>query len=348
MRPPAARRTLPRRPALAALALLPLLLAAGCASAPSSWRVVKPLERPVSARAVAVYPFGFRWDEPPSRGLLLGMAAVDALVDAERTLVFGPSEFTVLRHEADDPRVGTDLLAAMAQRSLPATSFVALRAWAEQRVERTSGAIDGQGVVRRTERVTWVEHLELLDGGGGGVLLELSGEVDRDPATPADPFDPTPELTRLHRQLVARAWALLEPRLTAPALTPLPVRTRWLPAAALTWAPPGQRSLAERLAQGDALDAEVQRLGVYRFVDPDSPDDQLARQLRLPGGLLVDKAEGGWGAALRPGDVIVKAGGEPAAGRQVLQRVSALSRSGVVELVVVRAGATVPVTVVGR
>jgi hypothetical protein len=340
MRPPTA---------LGPLLLLPALLAAGCASAPAALRVVKPLDRPVTARAVAVYPFGFRWDEPPSRSLLLGMAAADALAGAGRLLVFGPSEFTVLRHEADDPRVGTDLLSAMALRSLPATSFLALRAWAEQRVERTSGAIDGQGGVRRTERVTYVEHLELLDGAGGGVLLELSGEAVRDPATAAEPYDATPALTRLHRQLVARAWALLEPRLTAPPLTPQPIQVRWLPAAALEWAPPGQRSLADRLArEGDSLDADLRRLAIYRFVDPSSADEQLARELRLPGGLLVERAEGPWGAALRPGDVIVKANGEPATGRQVLQRVAALSRSGVLELAVARGGATLPVTVVVR
>lgn len=333
----------------APLPLLALaLLSAGCASTAPGLRVVRALERPVGARAVAVYPFGFRWSEPPSRSLLLGMAAVDALVDTQRVLVFGPSEFTVLRHEADDPRVGTDLLAAMALRSLPTTGFVALRAWAEQRVERTSGAVDGRGVVRRTEQVTYVEHLELLDGGGGGVLLELRGEAVRDPAAAADPFDPTPELTRLHRQLVDAAWAALAPRLTAPALQPLALQVRWLPAAALDWAPPGARSAAALLARGDPLDLDLQRLAIYRFVDPTSADEQLVRELRLPGGLLVERAEGPWGAALRPGDVIVKANGEPATGAQVVQRVAALSRSGVVELVVRRGGATVPVSVVVR
>jgi hypothetical protein len=326
-----------------------LLLASGCAAAPSSWRTVKPLsDRPITARAVAVYPFAFRWDEPASRSLLLAMKAVDALSATDRLLVFGPTEFTVLSHEANDPRASTDLLAEMAQRSLPATSFVALRCWAEQRAERTVGTIDGKGKVLHTERVTYVEHLELLDGAGGGVLLELEGQVERDPAAASDPFDPTPDLTRLHQRLLERAWAALEPRLTAPSLAPLAVGVRWLPAAAVTWAPPGAVSLADLLARADPLDADVRRLAVYGFVDPGADDGRLAQAVRLPGGLLVERAEGPWAEGLRPGDVIVKASGEPAAGRQVLQRVAALSRAGVVELTVVRGKATVPVTVILR
>lgn len=329
-------------------ALLALLLTAGCATTGDQVRVVRPLERPITARAVAVYPFGFRWEEPPYRSLVLGLATAEALAAGGRLLVFGPDEFLVLRHEAHDPRVGTDLLSAMARRSLPATSFLAVRAWAEKRVERTTGAIDGQGTVRTSETTTFVEHLEVLDGGGGGVVLELEGAAVRRPGAASDPFDPTPELTRLHRDLTARAWALLEPRLTAPPLEPLPLRLRWAPAAALTWAPPGVKSMADRLAEADPLDADLLRLSVYRAADPVSPDAELARLMRLPGGLLVDGAEPPWAPTLRPGDVILTAGGEPAGGRHVLQRVVALSRSGAIELLVARGEARLPLTVVVR
>ncbi|MBK9519060.1 MAG: hypothetical protein IPO09_17275 [Anaeromyxobacter sp.] len=328
--------------------LLLLALASACTTASTQLRVVKPLDRPITARAAAVYPFAFRWEEPPHRSLLFGLATAEALVDGGRLLVFGPDEFLVLRHEADDPRVGTDLLSSLARRSLPATSFLAVRGWAERRVERTSGAIDGAGTVRSSETITFVEHLEVLDGAGGGVLLELEGLAVRQAGATSDPFDPTPELTRLHRELTARAWALLEPHLTAPALDPLPLRLRWLPAAALSWAPPGVRSLAERAATADPLDADLQRLAVYRMTDPVTPDAQLARLMRLPGGLLVEAARPPWSPALQPGDVIVSAAGEAAGGRHVLQRVVALSRSGAVELVVARGAARVPVTVVAR
>jgi hypothetical protein len=339
-------RALPR---VLLLALAPLL-ALGCAGTPASWRVVQPLERPVTARLVAVYPFTFRWEEPPSRGLLLGMMAADAFSATDRLLVLGPSEFTVLRREADDPRAGTDLVAAMALRSLPANAFVAIRCWAEKREERTSGASDLLGKpVATTVRVTYLEHVELLDGGGGGVLFELHGEVDRDPtAAGADPFDPTPELTRLHARLLRAAWEILEPKLTTAKLRPLPARVRWLPAAALTWAPPGVPPLAARLAKADPLEADLQRLAIYRFVDPSSDDQAVAREERLPGGLRVEAVEGPWTGLLRPGDVVTVAGGEPATGRQVLQRVVALADGEPVRLGVVRDGATVTVSVPTR
>ena len=94
--------------------LLLLALASACTTASTQLRVVKPLDRPITARAAAVYPFAFRWEEPPHRSLLFGLATAEALVDGGRLLVFGPDEFLVLRHEADDPRVGTDLLSSLA------------------------------------------------------------------------------------------------------------------------------------------------------------------------------------------------------------------------------------------
>jgi len=324
--------------------LLAGLLAGGCASTQANLKVVQPLGRYVEARVVAVYPFGFRWEEPPSRSLLLGMVAADALSSTGRLLVFGPSEFTVLRRDLDDPRLGTDLLGTLARHSLPSSGFVALRAWAEQRVERTSVA-GATGGGRLTEQVTYVEHLELLDGGGGGVLLELSGEVARDASAAGDPYDPTPELTRLHRQLLRRAWEALEPRLTAPTLPAVPAEVRWLPAAAITWAPPGTPSLAERLAGADPVEADLRRLAVYRFVDPEGSEERLLHDLRRPGGLEVVRVDGRWRDRLRPGDLVELVGGEPATGRQVLQRAVALGHGEDLVLTVVRDRARQVVTI---
>jgi hypothetical protein len=326
--------------ALAVLAVAALAAQPACSGA-GQHRVVHPLDQPVEARALVVYPFAFRWEEPPQRSLLLGTATAEALGAKDRLPVIGPAEFTIFRQDADDPRVGTDLPGAMAQRHLPATAFVALRAWAEKRVERTTAEIDGKGLVRSSEAVTFVEHLELLDGGGRGILLELEGQAPRDPNLASDPWDPTPELTRLHRELTERAWAALAPRLTAAPLPPLPAQVRWLPAAAIAWAPPGQRSLAQRLEGADAVEADLQRLAVYGFADPAASDAELGRRRRLPGGLLVERVEGTWAGALRPGDVIVEVAGEPASGSHTLRRVMALARArrADVELAVVRDGA---------
>jgi hypothetical protein len=327
--------------------LAPLLLAACATTSTTGLQVVRSSDRPlVGVRALAVYPFGLRGQDAPHRSFLLAMAAAEALGEKDRLLVFGPDEFTVFRHDTDDPRLATDLLGAMARRNLPTTAFVALRAWAEKRVVLSTGEVDAQGVARRSELVTWVEHLEVLDGGGEGVLLELRGEAVRDAAAARDPYDPSAELTRLHRDLVARAWALLEPRLTTLALSPLPLELRWLPAAALGWASPGQQPLSARLA-ADPAEADLQRLALYGFVDPDASQAVLAGRLRLPGGVLVERAEEPWSPALRPGDVIVEVAGEPAAGTHAVRRGVALASAhgGTVPLTVVRGGARLSVSV---
>jgi hypothetical protein len=331
-------------------AVLAVLVAAsalaGCAaSVPVVVR--QPLERPVKARLVAVYPYAFRWEEPAHRSLLLAMEVVRMLVEKDRVAVIGPDEFSVYRGSVDDPRYGTDLTTFLADRNLPPTGFVALRPWAERRVQRTTGVIEGKGAVAHYESVEYVAHLDLLDGAGAGVLLELEAKAMKDPATPADPFDPTPELTRLHRGLMEAAWEALEPRLTADRLQPLPLQVTWLPANAMGWAPLGQRPLSEQLATMDPVQADLQRLAVYRFADPAADDATVAQRMRLPGGLLVEQA-GGPFSVLRPGDVIVAAGRDPARGPQVLQRSLLQSRVGAIELTVWRKGARVPLTVVAR
>jgi len=320
------------------LALLALAAATACAAGPH--RVVRPLERAVDARLIAVYPFGFRWDEPPHRGLLLSTVAADALAAGGRLPVLGPAELTVFRASVDDPRAATDVPGALASRKLPPTAFVALRAWAERRSESTSARVEKTGALGLSESVLWIEHLELLDGGGAGVLLELEGRTVREPGTTPEPFDPTPELTRLHAELTAQALAALEARLSGPRPPPPPVEVRWLPAAALGWAPPGQRSLAERLREADVLEADLQRLALYGFLDPAATAEELSRRQRLPGGLLVVSVGAGWSDALRPGDVIVEVGDERAWGGHTLRRASALAsaRRADLTLTVVRGG----------
>jgi hypothetical protein len=326
-------------------AVLLLSLLAGCAAAPQI-TVRQRATSPVAARAIAVYPFASRWDEPAWRGYLKAMDAVQLLVDRGRLLVFAPGEFLLFRADVDDPRIGTDLVSVLAHRNLPPSAFLALRGWAERRVERTTGELDGHGVVRSSEEVTTLVHLDLLDGRSGRPILELEGRARRDPGAPADPFDPSPEVTRLQRALLDALWSELAPLLTAPPPPRVGVMARWLPASALTWAPPGRPSLLESLASKDALDADLARLAVYRYVDPTSDDAVVSRAMRRPGGLLVEKAEPPWSDGLRPGDVIVQAAGEAVVGPQVLQRAAAPSRAGAIDLVVDRGGVRVPVTVV--
>ncbi|BDG02472.1 PDZ domain-containing protein [Anaeromyxobacter oryzae] len=338
-------RALARRTALPALALA--LAVAGCASGPRVLVRRRPAG-PVAVRAVAVYPYAFRWPEPAWKSHAKALDAAMRLSAQDRLLVFGPDDFRVWRPEADDPRVGTDLVGVLADRRLPATGFVVFRGWAERRIVRTAGELDGKGVVSSAEQVTYVAHLEVLDGGGRGVLVEVEGEATRDAAT-VDAFDDAPELTRLHRALVDEAWRVLAARLPgdAPPLPPVPARVIVVPGATLAWTEPGRPSLAEQLAAADPVEADVARLAVFRYFDPDVDGRALARRMRLPGGLLVVDG-GAWAPPLREGDVIVAVDGRAAAGPHVLQRAVALARGGPVELTVARGAVRVPVTVMPR
>src|SRR5207302_1273155 len=126
--------------------------------------------------------------------------------------------------------------------------------------------------------------------------------------------DPMPELTALHKKLIAAAWEDLEPRLPAEKLPEPEVDVRWLPAAEIDYAGPNQKSLKELMFGLDALDADSMKLAVYRYYAPDNSDGRLNRDLKMPGGLYVERARGAATPILRRGDVILAAAGEAATG----------------------------------
>jgi hypothetical protein len=315
-----------RVPTAALLVLALLLLGPGCASR-GAVRVEAEPDRPIGARVAVVYPYAFRWDEPPIRSFEKSMDVVLHLVAKERLLVYGPGDYQLLRPADRDPSVGTDIVRTLLVHGLDARAFLAFRGWAERRVARGMAVVEGKGrtLAASSEDVTYVAHLEVWDAAAGRTVLEVSGSVQALPPGDRPDHDPAPELTGLHRRLVEEAWALLEPRLTAPRLPGNPLDVRWLPAAALDWAPPGQPSLRERMAGMDPVLADLERLNAYRYFDPAAPPRRLNGDLRLPGGLLVVGVRGPAADVLREGDVVVAVCGEAPASPQALQRAIALS-----------------------
>jgi hypothetical protein len=287
-----------------------------------------------------VYPYAFRWEEPPFRSYQKGMDLTLLLSGRGRLLVFGPGDFQVFRHEEADPLLGTNAMAVLSARGLDPRAFLAFRGWAERRVARTAERLEGsRGLarVRSSEEVTYVAHLQVADASTGAVLVEVEGTVAAGAPEDRPEYDPMPELTDLAGRLARAAWDELEPRLAAPRLPESPLRVRWLPAAALDWTP-GEtvRSLRETLLLADPLAAEVERLALYRYFAPEAPPERLARDLRLPGGLYLERASGPFEGRLREGDVVVAVDGEAAAGPQVLERALALRRDGPLRLEVRR------------
>jgi hypothetical protein len=304
---------------------------------------------PVAHRVAAVYPYAFRWEEPPFRSYQKGMDLTLLLSRQRRLLVFGPGDFQVFRHEEADPLLGSSMMAVLQARGLDPRAFLAFRGWAERRVARTTEHIEGgRGPprVRSSEDVTYVAHLQIVDAAAGAVLVEVEGTVAAGVPEDRPEYDPMPELTDLAGKLARAAWDELEPRLLSPRLPEPMLRVRWLPAAALDFTPSeSERSLREKLLLADPLVAEVERLAVYRYFARGAPPERLGRDLRLPGGLYVERALGPFEGQLREGDVVVAVDGEPAAGPQILQRALARRRDGPLLLEVRRGAARIEVTV---
>jgi hypothetical protein len=329
-----------RRPAL-----LAGLLALSCASGPRV-EVRHRSSGPIAARVAAVYPYAFRWDEPAFRVHEKSMDEVLFLVERARLLVFGPGEFQLLRVEESNPLAGTDLVALLTRRGLDPRGFLAFKGWAERRVAVSHGQLEQRGAVRAVsyQNVTYVAHLEVVDA-NGDVVVEVQGQAEAGKAEDRPDYDPTPELTALHRRLIEAAWEELEPRLAAPPLAPPALDIRWLPSSTLDYGGPAQATLKERTLGMDALEADMAKIAVYRYYAPSLSERQIGFEMRLPGGLYVLRARTPFAGPLEHGDVILQVEGEPAVGPQVLQRALAAPRDGPLRLRVARGPARLEVEV---
>jgi hypothetical protein len=332
------------RPALAFAALAAGL--AGCASGPPV-QVERRGDGPIAARVAAVYPYAFRWEEPATRSYQKAMDIVLALSAKGRLLVFGPDEFDLLRPADPDPSVGTDLVRILAVQGLDTRGYLVFRGWAERRIAQGMAVVEGRGPTRAasTQEVTYVAHLEVWDAARGRNILELTGTAQASPGADRPEYDPAPELTALNRRLVEEAWSILEPRLTAPPLREAPLAVRWVPAAAVDYAARGQASLRERMREMDPLEADVERLAVYRYFQPDAPPRLLHQDLRLPGGVAVARVYGDLQHFLREGDVITVVNGQMVLGPQVLQRALNLADPRTLQLKVQRGAARLELTI---
>jgi hypothetical protein len=322
-----------------------LLGLAACASGPRV-EVRHRSSGPIAARVAAVYPYAFRWEEPPFRVHEKSMDEVLFLVARDRLLVFGPGEFQVLRAGEPSPLAATDLVAVLTQRGLGSLDFLAFRGWAERRIAISLGQLEQSGklVAVSSQDVTYVAHLEVADA-DGEVLVELQAEAEAGKAEDRPEYDPMPELTALHRRLLQAAWEEIEPRLTAPPLAPPPIEVRWLPASTLDYGGPAQATLKERMLAMEALEADMARSAVYRYYAPSLSDRQIGQEMRLPGGLYVLRARPPFAGQLEHGDVILQVEGEHAVGPQVLQRALAAPRDGPLHLRIARGPARLEVEV---
>jgi hypothetical protein len=320
------------RPLLAAVALAALC----CACAGKRVRHVNA-DPSLEPKALLVYPFGFRWDEPAYRAYALGQRLVSAAQRAvgDRALLFGPGELKIYRPEDNNAWAATTAATLLPPYRLRPEQVMLLRAWAEKRVLSSRQDVsDSRGRrlgARAVEEVTYVVHVELVHPSTGATVVELQDEVQVDPFAqrPDDEPDPAPDLTALASRLTEDALHELDgqwrsygrPRWWETPLrrgeTVVKLTARANPAALYTFGDAARPSLEITLAGLNELDRELLQVAQIRFLNPGLSEKDATRLSRLPPGLEISTAPARLG--LRPGELIVEVQGQPAA-PQMLQR----------------------------
>lgn len=284
-----------------------------------------------SFSAIVIYPFGFRWPEPAFRSFQVAQRMFEAANTAlgDRTLLFAPPDYRVLRVEENDTWTATDVLARFAEYNLRASDAVVLRAWAEKRVASSSQQLlDSHGKAigaGNAEETTYVATVQLLHPSSERIWAEVSGEAKVDPFAekPADDPDPAPELTALVTALEQRLLDTVDGRARRPApARDLGLRCQFNPQIAISYSEPNRASLELWLARQDALEADIQRLQLVRFANPGMSDSGASALLKMPGGLVVIGYRPS--APLHAGDLLLSIDGHPAL-PQTLQRARFLS-----------------------
>lgn len=271
-------------------------------------------------KAIAVYPFGFRWGEPPYRSFELSHRLLDVASKqvGNQVYLFGPCDFRTLR--ADDDNV---LAASTVGEHLPTYEvrpgeLVVLRPWAERRVNASSKTLlDAKGRAvgaQRTEEVTYVGHLEVVHTTSRKVLFELRAEQVSDPFAERNDegADPAPELTAMMEALTQKALEALSANLAppAPAATLDGLYTSVTPGLGLAWSEPGRPAFEAEFVRMDALDREMFLRARARFANPSLPAVAVGPLVKAPPGLYVWQAPEA--LPLRSGDVVVSVNGAPA------------------------------------
>ena len=315
------------RNGLRRLALVSCALSFNLACSAGFTRTVKAAPG-VKVSALAVYPFGFRWDEPAYRSFELSHRLI-ALADkalGDRVYLFGPSEFKVLRQGDENAWASSTFVTVLPSVGVPPERAVVLRPWAERQVVDSKGELlDKKGRkigLAASQEITFVGHVEIIHPSSQEVLVEVIGRAKVDPFAepPKDDSDPAPELTALMEKLSAAALETLAGHLSPPGTArELGLTFGFNPKAALSYAEDNRPALELKLAAMDPIESEVLVQSRIRYANPTAPDPMLPKLARLPGGLFVVAGEKG--AKLAPGDLITSVDGQHVGSALALQGV---------------------------
>ncbi|MBI3181234.1 MAG: hypothetical protein HYZ28_03725 [Myxococcales bacterium] len=300
-----------------AVAFLCAALACGCKAGFTKRLWVRPS---LKISAVAVYPFVFRWEEPAYRSFELSQKLIDAVAPkgGDYFRLYGPSEFKVYRPDDDNAWAATSAVALLPSAGLVPDQAVVLRPVAEKRVQSgQKEVLDAKGRPLGTaavQEVTYIGRVEILHPTTGDMVVEVRGQAEVDPFAVRldDGADPAPELTALMQALAVEALASLA-HYAAPKSGPLrelDIAVAFNPKLAFTYSEGGRPALEVKLSSLDPVEAELLSQGRVKFANPDLTDAEVAKLVRLPGGLYVRKVPKG--SKLEVGDVVMAIDGESA------------------------------------
>jgi hypothetical protein len=258
---------------------------------------VEPIESlRVSALVVEPLRTSGGWPSAESSALSdrLGLRAVASA--SGRALVWGPGEIQLLHPERAD-WTANDALTSLKAAAVAPTEVLFLRTQLERASAEGRQEVRGHGSGDQGASAEWIyrARVELLHPSTGRVVVESTAEARVDPFRAEDPG-----VGPLLDRVVDDALAGLEGRWAGPLH---PALDAW-------------RLLAPD-PESAGLDGEVRRLDRLRLANPGLGEEEAARLLRLPPGVLVRSTD--LASQLHAGEVVTMLNGTPA-GLEPLER----------------------------
>lgn len=335
----------------ACVVVLAAVALGACGAKPSKVKVrtATPGDLP-PVELVVVYPVVFRWESSSEESYRKTADLLEGLGEGRRVGLLGPDEYEWGDLSSPELNMATNALWVARQLGVDAQKVVALKVRIERRLQSggkqvfdASGNAAGQVA---TQELRFAVHAELWQYVPARLLIEATTFGVHDPFAEHPDWDRHPTVRdavlEIGRWMAQRIAPLEE---GAPLPGPDPGFTFYESATpALSYTIDKQPPLSEELSKTDGMMARLRLWNAYRYFHPAIGTSTSEKLSRMPPGLVViDAAPTGPAKELKPGDLIISAGGKPAAHKHQLWRALRGAGSGPVPLEVRRGPDTLTV-----